>query len=561
MSRRRLMSAEVISDSNRMAGVTERIGSLGLNGSKKDLRERDNERLRRTMSVDDALITQPPQEELQPDYFELYARDLLPAKESGELTGKFLKEVTEQLVEYIQGSFERKNKVIDFMQPSELKEKLHLDLPDKAENLDQILLDIKNTLRYCVITGHPRFFNQLSQGCDVISTAGEWVTAAVNTNMFTYEIAPVFTLIEKATLKKMREFIGYKDGEGIFCPGGAISNLYAVLAARQHRLPQCKRMGLKGMPQLVIFTSVDSHFSFMKAAVICGIGADNVIAVNTDERGKMLVSDLDDKIQQASARGDVPFLVNATGGTTVRGSFDPIQSIADVCEKYNIWLHVDAAWGGGVLLSRRHRHLLDGIERADSVTWNPHKIMGVTLQCSAILLKEDGILMETNSMKANYLFQQDKHYDLEYDTGDKAIQCGRHLDVFKLWLMWRAKGTRGLEAQINKLMDLSQYLQDKLLERPGFQMVFNKPEYCNVCFWYVPPSLRGLPDTRENQLRLHKVAPAIKARMMEHGTTMVGYQPLREKVNFFRMITSNPATTKSDIDFLIEEIERLGKDL
>ncbi|XP_038044200.1 glutamate decarboxylase 1-like isoform X2 [Patiria miniata] len=506
-------------------------------------------------------LRQQDSEEDHPDFYEFRAKDLLPCKGGAGLTTKFLKEVLEVILEYVQGTFDRSSKILEFHHPNELRERLHLEIPDKAENLDQILQDCQNTLKYCVHTGHPRYFNQLSTGLDVISMAGEWLTAAANTNMFTYEIAPVFTLMERAILKKMREIIGYKDGDGIFAPGGAISNLYAVMCARHKYVPSCKRRGLSGAPNLVLFTSEHSHFSLRRAAAILGIGTDNVVYIDTDKRGKMSLEDLENKIQQAIARGDKPFFVNATAGTTVLGAFDPLNAVADICEKYDLWMHVDGAWGGGVLMSRKHRHKLDGIHRADSVTWNPHKLMGVLLQCSAILIKEDGILEDCNSMRAPYLFQQDKHYDVSYDTGDKTMQCGRHVDVFKFWLMWRAKGTRGFENHVNKLFELAGYLLEKLKSREGFKLVHEKPEHTNVCYWYIPPSLRAMEEGTEKQLLLHKVAPAIKARMMATGTLMVGYQPLGDKVNFFRMVFSNPAATKADVDFLLDETERLGRDL
>ncbi|XP_041459026.1 glutamate decarboxylase 1-like isoform X1 [Lytechinus variegatus] len=490
-----------------------------------------------------------------------FAADLLPCKGASGLTAKFLKEMHEILVEYVQESYDRTTKILEFNHPHDLREKLHLELPDKAENLDQILNDCRNTLKYCVHTGHPRFFNQISQGLDIVSMAGEWLTATANTNMFTYEIAPVFVLMERATLKKMREIVGFKDGDGIFAPGGAVCNLYAVLAARHKFFPACKRRGLFGLPNLVMFTSEQSHFSIKRAASILGIGTDNLILVETDDRGRMSAEDFENKVQQAIGRGDKPFFVNATAGTTVVGAYDPINKIADICSKYNLWMHVDAAWGGGALLSRKHRHKLDGVSRADSVTWNPHKMMGITLQCAAVLFREDGLLEDCNSMRAPYLFQQDKHYDVSFDTGDKTIQCGRHVDVFKLWLTWRSKGTRGYEVQINKLFELAQYLVDKIKAREGFELVYDKPELTNVCFWYYPPSLREMENCQEKQLKLHKVAPEIKAMMMNKGTVMVGYQPLGSKVNFFRMIVNNTASTKSDIDFMLDEIERLGKPL
>ncbi|MEJ1278225.1 glutamic acid decarboxylase 2 [Cricetulus griseus] len=426
------------------------------------------------------------------DFSNLFAQDLLPAKNGEEQTVQFLLEVVDILLNYVRKTFDRSTKVLDFHHPHQLLEGMegfNLELSDHPESLEQILVDCRDTLKYGVRTGHPRFFNQLSTGLDIIGLAGEWLTSTANTNMFTYEIAPVFVLMEQITLKKMREIIGWssKDGDGIFSPGGAISNMYSIMAARYKYFPEVKTKGMAAVPKLVLFTS---------------------------------------------EHGYVPLYVNATAGTTVYGAFDPIQEIADICEKYNLWLHVDAAWGGGLLMSRKHRHKLSGIERANSVTWNPHKMMGVLLQCSAILVKEKGILQGCNQMCAGYLFQPDKQYDVSYDTGDKAIQCGRHVDIFKFWLMWKAKGTVGFENQINKCLELAEYLYAKIKTREEFEMVFDG-----------------------------EVAPKIKALMMESGTTMVGYQPQGDKANFFRMVISNPAATQSDIDFLIEEIERLGQDL
>ncbi|KAM4669538.1 glutamate decarboxylase 1 [Amazona ochrocephala] len=501
------------------------------------------------------------------DFSNLYARDLLPAKNGEEQTMQFLLEVVDILLNYVRKTFDRSTKVLDFHHPHQLLEGMegfNLELSDNPESLEQILVDCRDTLKYGVRTGHPRFFNQLSTGLDIIGLAGEWLTSTANTNMFTYEIAPVFVLMEQITLRKMREIIGWsnKDGDGIFSPGGAISNMYSIMAARYKYFPEVKTKGMAAVPKLVLFTSEHSHYSIKKAGAALGFGTDNVILIKCNERGKIIPADLEAKILDAKQKGYVPLFVNATAGTTVYGAFDPIQEIADICEKYNLWLHVDAAWGGGLLMSRKHRHKLNGIERANSVTWNPHKMMGVLLQCSAILVREKGILQGCNQMCAGYLFQPDKQYDVSYDTGDKAIQCGRHVDIFKFWLMWKAKGTVGFENQINKCLELAEYLYTKIKNREEFEMVFEgEPEHTNVCFWYIPPSLRGMPDSDERREKLHRVAPKIKALMMESGTTMVGYQPQGDKVNFFRMVISNPAATKSDIDFLIEEIERLGQEL
>uniref|UniRef100_A0A8D0CV40 Glutamate decarboxylase 3 n=1 Tax=Sander lucioperca TaxID=283035 RepID=A0A8D0CV40_SANLU len=429
-----------------------------------------------------------------------------------------------------------------------------LDLPDQPETLEQLLVDCRDTLKYGVSTGHPRFFNQLSSGLDVIGIAGEWLTSTANTNMFTYEVSPVFILMEEFLLRKMQSIVGWSDdeGDGFFCPGGTISNLYSILVARYHFYPEVKTRGMGLLPQLALFTSEHSHYSVKKSAAVLGMGSDNVVMVKCDERGKMIPAELEACIVTAEEKGLVPFYVNATAGTTVYGAFDPLNAIADICHKHTLWMHVDRG-GGGLLMSDRHRMKLQGIERAWSVTWNPHKMMGVPLQCSVILVKKRGLLQECNELGAEYLFQTDKPYDVSYDTGDKSIQCGRHVDVFKLWLMWKAKGSEGFGSQVNKCLENAEYLYDQLQRKTDFELVFkSKPEHSNVCFWYIPPSLRGL---------MKRVAPRIKSRMMEKGSVLIGYQPLGAKVNFFRCVFSNPATQQEDIDFLLDEITRLGDDL
>uniref|UniRef100_A0AAQ5ZAF2 Glutamate decarboxylase 2 n=1 Tax=Amphiprion ocellaris TaxID=80972 RepID=A0AAQ5ZAF2_AMPOC len=472
--------------------------------------------------------------------------DLLPAMDGDTKTMTFLQEVVDILLAYIVESFDRETKVIDFHYPNELLQMNNWELQDEPATLDDILISCRATLKYAIKTAHPRYFNQLSTGLDMVGLAADWLTSTANTNMFTYEVAPVFVLLEYVSLKKMREIIGWPDGrgDGIFSPGGAISNMYAMLLARFKMFPEVKEKGMSSVPRLVAFTSEHVFNSF------------------SNQIGKMIPADLERRILEAKQKGFVPFFVSATAGTTVYGAFDPLIAISDICKKYNIWMHVDGAWGGSLLMSRRHRWKLDGVERANSVTWNPHKMMSVPLQCSALLVREEGLMQNCNQMHACYLFQQDKHYDLSYDTGDKALQCGRHVDIFKLWLMWRAKGTIGFEAQIDKCLELSEYLYNKIKDREGYEMVFDgKPQHTNVCFWYLPPGIRYMEDKEEKKKHLHKVAPVIKARMMEYGTTMVSYQPQGDKVNFFRMVISNPAATFQDIDFLIEEIERLGQDL
>uniref|UniRef100_A0A6A7G8R8 Glutamate decarboxylase-like n=1 Tax=Hirondellea gigas TaxID=1518452 RepID=A0A6A7G8R8_9CRUS len=503
-------------------------------------------------------------EALPRDIEKLIYTDLLPFDITGAPeTREFLYRVADISATFVEKTFDRGTKILDFHQPEQLKEVLDLEIPAHPLHLDQLLHDCRDALKYQVKTGHPRFMNQLSCGLEVISLGGEWLTAAANINMFTYEIAPVFILMEQVTMRHMRKIIGYKNGDSTMAPGGSISNLYACMVARHKMFPQYKEQGLRVLPgQLVMFTSVHSHYSLKGAAATMGLGTDNLILVPVDSKGKMIPTELDRLIEEQKSKGNIPFFVCATAGTTVMGAFDPINAIADITEKHKLWFHIDGAWGGGVLLSKNTKHKMAGVERSDSLTWNPHKLMGVLLQCSTVHIKEDGLLIECNQMSADYLFQQDKPYDVNYDTGDKVIQCGRHNDIFKLWLLWRSKGDSGFEKHIDHLFEMTTYLVEKLKANTDkFELLNDEPELTNVCFWYIPYRLRSMKAGPDRCKILGEVQPILKGRMMTAGSLMIGYQPMDEHPNFFRNIISSQAVCRDDIDFMIVELYRLGYDL
>ncbi|XP_026564012.1 acidic amino acid decarboxylase GADL1 [Pseudonaja textilis] len=439
---------------------------------------------------------------------------------SGE---KFVEEVSKMIMEeVIKKASDATEKVCEWQSPEKLRTLLDLELKDTGENHPKLLQLCQDVIQFSVKTYHPRFFNQLYAGIDYYSLAARFIMEALNPSVYTYEISPVFLLVEEAVLKKMIEYIGWEGGDGIFNPGGSVSNMYAMNLARYKYFPDIKEKGLSGIPQLVLFTSEECHYSVKKAASFLGIGTQNVYFVKSDDRGKMIPEELEKQVQQARN---------------------------------------EASWGGSALLSRRHRKLLHGIHRSTSVAWNPHKMLMAGIQCCALLVKDSSdLLKRCYSANASYLFQQDKFYDISYDTGDKSIQCSRRADAFKFWMTWKALGTTGLEERVNRALALVRYLVDEIKKREGFQLLL-EPEYANICFWYIPPSLRKMEKGHEFWEKLSCVAPIIKERMMKKGSMMLGYQPHRGKVNFFRQVIISPQVIHEDMDFLLDEIDSLGKDL
>ncbi|KAK1123432.1 hypothetical protein K0M31_008140 [Melipona bicolor] len=483
----------------------------------------------------------------------------LPVREIHE---KFMKSFVDLLLkEAVFEGTSRKNRVVEWMEPAALQSAIDLKLSDQGSSHKKLVTLARNVIKYSVKTGHPRFINQLYSSVDPYGLLGQWLTDALNPSVYTYEVSPVFSLMEEEILYEMRKIVGWKDGrgEGIFCPGGSIANGYAINLARHYRFPELKELGLSSAGRLIVFTSRDSHYSVKKLTAFLGLGTSNVYEVKTDSKGKMCVTDLEAQIKKALDEGAVPLIVSATAGTTVLGAFDPLKEIALICKKYNLWYHVDAAWGGGVLMSKKHRHLLAGVELADSVTWNPHKLLAAPQQCSTLLLRHEGLLQAAHGSKASYLFQPDKFYDTSFDSGDKHIQCGRRADVLKFWFMWKAKGTRGLEKHVDRVFELARYFTNYIRHREGFKLIL-EPECTNVCFWYVPSSKRHL-QSDELSKALQKIGPAVKERMMKKGSMLITYQPLRELPNFFRLVLQNSGLTEADMRFFAEEIERLAVDL
>ena len=216
-------------------------------------------------------------------------------------------------------------------------------------------------------------------------------------------------------------------------------------------------------------------------------------------------------------------------------------------------------------MSSLHKKHLRGCELVDSISWNPHKMLGAPLQTSIFITRHKNILHDANCASASYLFQQDKYYDVSYDIGDKSVQCGRKTDSFKLWFMLKARGEDHFEKAIDNCRAQAEYLHFLIEKTPGFRLAFpymEGPNCTNVCFHYIPPRMRGKEETDDWWKELYTIPPRLKRAMVHEGSLMIAYQPLPHKGlgNFFRMVVMTvPQPETSHMKFVVEEIDRLGK--
>jgi glutamate decarboxylase len=288
---------------------------------------------------------------------------------------------------------------------------------------------------------------------------------------------------------------------------------------------------------------------------MCGLGTKNVWSVPIDAQGRMVPSELESLVDKAKSEGKTPFYVNATAGTTVLGSFDPFTEISAICKKHNLWLHVDGSWGGPVIFSSKQKHKVKGVELADSIAMNPHKMMGVPLTCSFLLGPDLRTFHKANTLPAGYLFHASEDGSQEvWDLADLTLQCGRRGDSLKLALAWIYYGSSGFEKHIDHAFDVASYFASEISSRKDFVLVSENPPPClQVCFYYAKGGQLSA-EKEENT----KITSSIVQALIPMGF-MVDYAP-GEKGSFFRVVVNNQ-TLKGTVDGLIKAIEEVGKDV
>ncbi len=452
---------------------------------------------------------------------------------------KFLNDVFLTLKKYIQ-----ETSSTDTVSPQSSIEELKKILPNLEKNgisLEETHKELEEILSQSVRTIHPLFLNQLFGGFDVAAWSGEVASTLLNPTMATREIAPILTLIEKRLVKELLTLMGFESGEGIMVTGGSNSNLLSILCARSHYNPAIRQTGFSHN-HFRIYVSEDAHYSFDKAVNITGIGTQNLIQVPSNPQGEMIPEELERIIATDIKDGFTPLMVGATFGTTVLGSFDPVEKISAICEHFKVWLHVDAAWGGGAVFSKSARHLTRGIELADSVTFDAHKTMGAPLITSFFLTKHTGILRSTNrGGGSEYLFHEFDNSD--WDTGTYSLQCGRRADALKMWLLWRSQGTEGLIARTEHLLELSRFAAHEIALHPGFELIH--AHYLNVCFQVKPLRIK------EN---INSFTLKVRKELIASGKAMVNYAERADGTIFFRLVFPNHLTKKEHVSELLKII-------
>ncbi len=428
-----------------------------------------------------------------------------------------------------------RGKVVDYQDYATLQNKLKaLDINEGKQSWDTVWDMVETYLSYSVKTAHPQYFNQLWAGQSEAALVGSVIESLANTSMYTYEVAPVATLIETEVLNRLKDVFGFEQGEAQVTTGGSNSNYLALLLALHRQYPTLKHQGMHGLPKLAVFVSADAHYSMDKAMVMSGIGLDSLVKVPVDDTGVMRTDELERLLQASVDNGRVPVSIIGTAGTTVRGAFDDFASIATLAAEFNCWFHIDGAWGGAVAFSKAQKHFLTGSEHADSLSWDGHKMLGVPLMCGVIFVREPGNFDRVcNLGDTSYIFHQGAE---RQDLGPYSLQCGRRVDMLKMWLEYTYFGEAGFEQRIDTFMQLSALAENRIQAEPTLDLQA-KRWINNICFRSVPPS--GV-DLNEYNKR-------IREKLYQSGDSLVNVAYLDDQLTI-RLIIANKDVTKQDIE-------------
>ncbi|WP_328776492.1 aspartate aminotransferase family protein [Streptomyces goshikiensis] len=431
-----------------------------------------------------------------------------------------------------------------------------IDLDRPLEDPAAVLDELEDVyLRDAVYFHHPRYLGHLNCPVVIPAVLGEAVLSAVNSSLDTWDQSIGGTLIERRLIDWTAQRIGLGEGaDGVFTSGGSQSNFHALLLARDEACRIVMKQALNEgrelpksevLPKLRIFTSEASHFSVKKSAAMLGLGYEAVISVPVDRNRRMDTAILALELENCRRDGLFPMAVVATAGTTDFGSIDTLPEIARLTSEHSAWMHVDAAYGCGLLISPTRRHLLDGIENADSVTVDYHKSFFQPVSSSAVLVRDRDTLKHA-TYHADYLNPRRMAEERIPNQVDKSIQTTRRFDALKLWMTLRTMGADGLGSLFDEVIDLAAAGWDIIDADPRFEVVV-KPQISTLVFRYVPgPDSADLPAELLDEAQLHaRKALFASGEAVVAGTKVDGKQYLK-----FTLL--NPQTTTADIAAVLD---------
>lgn len=403
---------------------------------------------------------------------------------------------------------------------------------------------------------HPMYMGQQVAPPLPHAVLADTLASLLNQSLAVWEMSPTGTFVEGQLVRWLIGALGFPaSAEGTLVSGGSVANLTGLLAAREARFPGAWVDGVArgDAARAVLLVSAHAHYSIERTAGLMGLGSDAVVAV-AERGGKMDPRALADALAGARRDGRIPLAVCATAGSTATGLFDPLNDVADICARDGVWLHVDGAHGASCAFSERLRPLLRGIERADSVAWDPHKMLWMPMSTGAVIVRERRHLEAAFAQSAPYLFHPQPDEPRSVDTGKMTLQCSRRFDALKLWISLQHYGADHFGALNERTADRALSLHRKLADAPDFEPM-HAPESNILCFRHLPARLAGRPEAEVDAFQAE-----LRSRYNASGTGWITATVLDGR-RVLRVTLINPATGNEHLDRMLAALRELGAEI
>jgi glutamate/tyrosine decarboxylase-like PLP-dependent enzyme len=464
--------------------------------------------------------------------------------------------VTRIIVDYVKDLDERR--VTSEATPADLEKLFDEPLPDVGISVEEILDRFTRDIApHAMQVPSPRYYGQFNPTPLPIGVWADALCSALNQNAGAWRNGPTSAIIEARVIRWLCQLIGYgPQSFGTLASGGSEANLIALKCARDNAHKQIIKAGVRSVPgDLVIYASEQCHYSVEKSADILGLGRESLRKVPTDDQFHIQTGALRAEIEADRKAGRIPCCIVGVAGATSTGILDPLDELADIASENDCWFHVDAAYGGALAFSAKHKAKLKGIERAHSVTFDPHKWMFVPFACGATLVRDGGrVLRDAFDITPEYLSEDRGGTDVEFDFFRYGQMGTRRFNSLKLWMALKFMGTRGYARTVEQHIDLTNYLAGRIDALNDFQCL-GEVETAVCCFRFLPEKIRDATGPEQDRVQ-QKLQQRIERGGEAWLTTTVlhGRRALRVNVNSF-------LTERRHIDDLVELLQEEGEQL
>ena len=416
--------------------------------------------------------------------------------------------------------------------------------PEQGSDFESILAGLKERVfPYHAREPHPRFLGYIPSCPTYPAILGDWLAVGYNFFAGVWPVAAGPNEVELVVLDWFRQWLGMPKGtRGLLTSGGSAATMTAVVAARHGRTGGRSER----IPKLVLYTSDQAHSSVARAAWIAGLDREHVRAIPTDDKFRLRLDALEDAIRADRNRGLEPFMVVASAGTTNTGAVDPLGDIADLCGHEGLWLHVDAAFAGFSALTERGKTAISGIQRADSVTLDPHKWLFVPFECGCLLARDPKLLESAFRIMPEYLKDVEAGHE-EVNFADLGEQLTRYSRALKIWVGVHYYGLAAIHDALERGMLLAEYMEDRLRKRGGFE-ILSPAQFGILCF-------RLRPDGVKDPATLNALNQRVNAEVNATGRYLISSTTLRGTFSL-RVCTHSFRTSEQDLDGLLDLIVR-----